>query len=352
MTDALGARWVVGARPRVAGVAAALGYALAPLHARRRSAPRRRRSRRLMPRTWTQESSPPACARATARALARAICLVEDGDPPPHDSSRELYPHTGRALLDRPDRAAGRRQVDASRALVRHVRAPTAPSASSRSTRRARSRTARCSATASGSPSTSSTRASSSARWAPAATSGGSPRRRCRPCCCSTPPARTCFFLETVGTGQSEIEVVGVVDTVVLVLMPGSGDSIQALKAGVMEIPDVIVVNKRDHPMAKTMLNEVRGDPLARPRERVEDADRAHRGAPGEGVASSGRRSRSTAPSSRRAAARGAARGATSAARCSPSPPRGQSATWSVPCRGRPGARAAARRGRRASSTR
>jgi GTPase len=42
------------------------------------------------------------------------------------------------------------------------------------------------------------------------------------------------------------------------VLMPGSGDSVQALKAGIMEIPDVIVVNKKDHPAAKTMLNEVR----------------------------------------------------------------------------------------------
>jgi LAO/AO transport system kinase len=40
--------------------------------------------------------------------------------------------------------------------------------------------------------------------------------------------------------------------------MPGSGDSIQALKAGIMEIPDVIAINKMDHPMAKTMLNEVR----------------------------------------------------------------------------------------------
>ena len=65
-------------------------------------------------------------------------------------------------------------------------------------------------------------------------------------------------FVETVGTGQSEVEVVGVADTVVLVLMPGSGDSIQALKAGIMEIPDVIAVNKRDHPAAKTMVNEVR----------------------------------------------------------------------------------------------
>ncbi len=52
--------------------------------------------------------------------------------------------------------------------------------------------------------------------------------------------------------------MIGIADTVVLVLMPGSGDSIQALKAGIMEIPDVIAINKLDHPAAKTMLNEVR----------------------------------------------------------------------------------------------
>jgi len=66
------------------------------------------------------------------------------------------------------------------------------------------------------------------------------------------------IFLETVGTGQSEVEVIGIADTVLLVLMPGSGDSIQALKAGIMEIPDVIAVNKRDHPAAKTMVSDVR----------------------------------------------------------------------------------------------
>src|SRR5262245_53447686 len=65
-------------------------------------------------------------------------------------------------------------------------------------------------------------------------------------------------FLETVGTGQSEVEVIGIADVVLLVLMPGSGDAVQALKAGIMEIPDVIVVNKKDHPGAKTMLQEVR----------------------------------------------------------------------------------------------
>jgi LAO/AO transport system kinase len=65
-------------------------------------------------------------------------------------------------------------------------------------------------------------------------------------------------FVETVGAGQSEVEVTGISDTVLLVLMPGSGDSVQALKAGIMEIPDVIAINKQDHPAAKTMLNEVR----------------------------------------------------------------------------------------------
>src|SRR5207244_7879245 len=65
-------------------------------------------------------------------------------------------------------------------------------------------------------------------------------------------------LLETVGVGQGEVDVVDHADTIVLALMPGSGDSIQALKAGVMEIPDVIVVNKSEHPLADTMVREVR----------------------------------------------------------------------------------------------
>ena len=66
------------------------------------------------------------------------------------------------------------------------------------------------------------------------------------------------ILLETVGVGQGEIDVVDHADTIVLALMPGSGDSIQALKAGVMEIPDVIVVNKAEHPLADTMIREVK----------------------------------------------------------------------------------------------
>lgn len=70
---------------------------------------------------------------------------------------------------------------------------------------------------------------------------------------------RDLVLLETVGVGQGEVDIIDHADTVVLVLMPGSGDSIQALKAGVMEIPDVIVVNKADHPLTDTMVREVRG---------------------------------------------------------------------------------------------
>jgi LAO/AO transport system kinase len=66
------------------------------------------------------------------------------------------------------------------------------------------------------------------------------------------------ILLETVGVGQGEIDVVDHADTIVLALMPGSGDSIQALKAGVMEIPDVICVNKAEHPLADTMIREVK----------------------------------------------------------------------------------------------
>jgi LAO/AO transport system kinase len=65
-------------------------------------------------------------------------------------------------------------------------------------------------------------------------------------------------FYETVGVGQGEVEVASAADTVVLALQPGAGDSVQALKAGVMEIADVFCINKSDHPQAKSAASEVR----------------------------------------------------------------------------------------------
>jgi LAO/AO transport system kinase len=69
---------------------------------------------------------------------------------------------------------------------------------------------------------------------------------------------RELLFVETAGVGQSEVAVAGIADTVVLVLMPGSGDSVQALKAGVMEIPDLIALNKSDQANAAATLAELR----------------------------------------------------------------------------------------------
>ena len=66
------------------------------------------------------------------------------------------------------------------------------------------------------------------------------------------------ILYETVGVGQGEVEVASAADTVVLCLQPGTGDSVQALKAGVMEIADIFCINKADHPQAKGAANEVR----------------------------------------------------------------------------------------------
>lgn len=65
-------------------------------------------------------------------------------------------------------------------------------------------------------------------------------------------------LVETVGVGQTELEITAAVDTVVVVLVPESGDAIQAMKAGLMEIADVFVVNKSDRPGAGRLAKEIR----------------------------------------------------------------------------------------------
>jgi LAO/AO transport system kinase len=64
--------------------------------------------------------------------------------------------------------------------------------------------------------------------------------------------------IETVGVGQSEVAIAELAQTTVVALQPGSGDSIQVLKAGIMEIADIFVVNKSDHPMADQLRREIR----------------------------------------------------------------------------------------------
>lgn len=74
------------------------------------------------------------------------------------------------------------------------------------------------------------------------------------------------IVVETVGVGQSEVDIVEAADTTVLVLTPGAGDGVQAFKAGIMEIADVICLNKADLPGVKRLAQEVRSAlDLARP---------------------------------------------------------------------------------------
>jgi LAO/AO transport system kinase len=64
-------------------------------------------------------------------------------------------------------------------------------------------------------------------------------------------------IVETVGVGQSEIEIAELADTTLVALQPGSGDSVQLLKAGILEVADIFVVNKADHPMALQLQREI-----------------------------------------------------------------------------------------------
>jgi LAO/AO transport system kinase len=65
------------------------------------------------------------------------------------------------------------------------------------------------------------------------------------------------IFVETVGVGQSEVEIAGLADTTVVVLVPESGDAIQTMKAGLMEIADIFVVNKADRADADAIINSL-----------------------------------------------------------------------------------------------
>lgn len=66
------------------------------------------------------------------------------------------------------------------------------------------------------------------------------------------------ILAETVGVGQSELDVAGAADTTAVVIPPGLGDGVQAIKAGIMEIADIFVVNKADHPQADKTVADIR----------------------------------------------------------------------------------------------
>ena len=192
------------------------------------------------------------------RALARAITLVEDGDPASYELVAALYPHTGRAHAVGFTGPPGVGKSSLVSALVAHVRAD--------------GKTVGVVSVDPSSPFTQGALLGDRIRLADhfldpgvfirsmgtRGHAGGLAEATLQALLVLDAAGKDVVFLETVGSGQSDVGVLSIADTVVLALQPGSGDSVQALKAGIMEIPDVIAVNKCDHPLARTTANDVR----------------------------------------------------------------------------------------------
>ena len=193
------------------------------------------------------------------RALARAITLVESDDPAGWDLVREVFPSTGKASIVGFTGAPGSGKSTLISALV--------------TSRRALDRIVGVLSIDPSSPFTKGALLGDRIRltehfldpgvfirsMANRGALGGLSEAALQAALLMDAAGKQDVFVETVGVGQAEIDIIDHADTVVLVLMPGGGDSVQALKAGVMEIPDVIVVNKADHPMTDTMIREIRG---------------------------------------------------------------------------------------------
>jgi LAO/AO transport system kinase len=209
-------------------------------------------------RGWTQDELVTGVLGGDRRALARSISLVEDGDEEGAEIVRQIYPSTGGAASIGVTGPPGVGKSSLVSALVGHVRG-----------------LGRSVGVVSVDPSSPFTRGALLGDRIRLADHfldpdvyirsmgtrghlGGLAEATLQALLLVDASGKDVVFLETVGTGQSEVEVIGIADVVLLVLMPGSGDAVQALKAGIMEIPDVIAVNKMDHPAAKTMLQEVR----------------------------------------------------------------------------------------------
>jgi LAO/AO transport system kinase len=211
-----------------------------------------------VPTSWTLETLADGVREGDRRALARAITLVESSDPLSYELVKELYGETGEAYAIGVTGPPGVGKSSLISALVKRVRGD--------------GRSVGVISVDPSSPFTKGALLGDRIRLADHFLDpevfirsmgtrghlGGLAEATLQAALLLDAAGKELVFLETVGAGQSEVEVITIADTVLLVLMPGSGDSIQALKAGIMEIPDVIAVNKRDHPAAKTMVNEVR----------------------------------------------------------------------------------------------
>jgi LAO/AO transport system kinase len=193
------------------------------------------------------------------RAVARLISLVEDGDPALPEVAAALAPYTGRAEVLGLTGSPGVGKSTTTNELVRALRAE--------------GRRVGVLAVDPASPFTGGAILGDRVRMQDHATDPGvyirsmSSRGQLGGLAAATPQAVRVLegagcdvvIVETVGVGQAEVEVASLADTTLVLLAPGMGDAIQAVKAGILEIADVFVVNKADRDGAHATYRDIQG---------------------------------------------------------------------------------------------
>lgn len=189
--------------------------------------------------------------------MARAMTLIENGDPQAREILRELFHQTGRALIIGVTGAPGTGKSTLVDKLAQEFRR--------------HGKTVGIVAVDPTSPFTGGAILADRIRMSALYTDGGVfirsmatrgnlgglARTTAKVASVLDAAGKEIILIETVGVGQDEVEIVKVADVSLVVLVPGMGDDVQAFKAGVMEIGDVFVINKADHPYAEKMDKEL-----------------------------------------------------------------------------------------------
>lgn len=191
------------------------------------------------------------------RALARIISMVENNDPQKYVSLKDLYPYTGNAFVVGITGAPGSGKSSLADRLLKEIRAE--------------GYTAGVIAVDPTSPFTGGAILGDRIRMQEHALDpgvfirsmgtrgylGGLSRATWESVQALDAFGKNYILVETVGVGQSEVDIVKTADTTVVVLTPAGGDSVQTLKAGIMEIGDIFVINKSDLPGSERAASEV-----------------------------------------------------------------------------------------------